>query len=161
MRSTRVPTGANAEKSHGLGGHPPSPTRWRRWPRLDRWQTEKALRLTFLFNNFPATKSSHVKKNPLRFFLSLKFYRNRCDLLLFFPLPNWCTQTASARPFLIIRRWCELFDNLVCLYVISTFVCFFFPVILGFFFRIFFPRAGNFNESSTNKNTPQSKNKTN
>ncbi len=60
MQSTRVPTGANAEKSHGLvwiGGKPR-----RHW---DGHTNKKTF--VFFFNNFPATKSSHVKKIPFVF----------------------------------------------------------------------------------------------
>ncbi len=64
-----------------------------------------------------------------------------------------------------IRKCKAIFNNKTmmwivwqsCVFVRYLHICFFFPVILGFFFRnlFFFPRAGNFNESA-NKNTPQS-----
>ena len=51
VRPSRMPTGADAEKSHGAGGFPASPTRRRRRPHLDRRQTQEALRINN--NNFP------------------------------------------------------------------------------------------------------------
>ena len=71
VRPSRMPTGADAEKSHGAGGFPASPTRRRRRPHLDRRQAQEALRINN--NNFPPDILQcrpKIKKKPLSSHLS-------------------------------------------------------------------------------------------